>query len=128
MVKSIIKEVFIIILLVIAILLILGIIFYDDRPSARKIPTAVAEYELAADIQNEMQETIDAAEAQNIIQTYRVTKKDLDVDRKAGEYDRGKVNPFDRSSTGTNTSNTTGSSSSSSDKPDGQGSFLNTVK
>ena len=76
MVKSVIKEIFIIILLILAILLVLGVMFYDYRPSTKTIPTAVAEYRLSADIQEELDETIKASEVQNIIKTYYIEKMD----------------------------------------------------
>ena len=53
MIKSIIKEIFIIILLVIAIILTLGIVFYDYRPSNKKIPSKVAEYTLSEEMSEE---------------------------------------------------------------------------
>lgn len=133
MVKSIIKEIFIILLLVVTILLILGILFYEYRPSTKKIPTQAAEYTLPQDMQEELEETIQAAESQNIVKVYKVTSDDLKVHERNNEYVKGRPNPFDKidvtsTGTGTNTgsdSNTTGSGSQNTSG----GNFIkNTVK
>ena len=77
MIKSITKEIFIIILLILAILLILCILFYDYRPSTKKIPVPVAEYILPDTVQEELNETIKALETQNIVKTYYIDASDL---------------------------------------------------
>lgn len=129
MVKSIIKEISIIILLIIVILLVLGIIFYEYRPSTKKIPSTVAEYTLPQDMQEELEETIETTEKQNIIQTYRVDSKDLNRYERNDEYIKGKPNPFGKientgsSSTDNNTSNSTNNTNNSS-----SGKYFNTVK
>ena len=97
MVKSVIKEILIIILLIVAILLILGIMFYEYTPNSKQVPTAVAEYTLSADIEKELNETIKAQETQNIIETYRVDDDDLALDRRKKIYEEGKINPFSKS-------------------------------
>lgn len=132
MVKSIIKEIFIILLLVVTILLILGILFYEYRPSTKKIPTQAVEYTLPQDMQEELEETIQAAENQNIVKVYRVTSDELKVHERNNDYVKGRPNPFDKidvTSTGTNTgtdSNTTGSGSQNTTTG---GNFIkNTVK
>ena len=133
MVKSIIKEIFIILLLVVRISLVLGILFYEYRPSTKKIPTQAAEYTLPQDMQEELEETIQAAENQNIVKVYRVTSDDLKVHERNNDYVKGRPNPFDKidvtsTGTGTNTgsdSNTTGSGSQNTSG----GNFIkNTVK
>lgn len=139
MFKSIIKEIFIIVLLVIAILLILGILFYEYRPSTKKIPTAVAEYTLPQDMQEELDETIDSIGTQNIVQTYRVDSHDLDGYERSKDYEKGKPNPFsavktseDMTDTDNSNSVNTQNSTNTNQKPSNgtgiQGSFLNTVK
>ena len=96
MVKSIIKEIIIILLLVITILLILGILFYDYRPSTKKIPSQVAEYTLPQDMQKELEETLQSSEGQNIIKVYRVTSDDLKIHERNNDYIKGRTNPFDK--------------------------------
>lgn len=133
MVKSIIKEIIIILLLVITILLILGILFYDYRPSTKKIPSQVAEYTLPQDMQKELEETLQSSEGQNIIKVYRVTSDDLKIHERNNDYIKGRTNPFDKidaTSTGTgsssNNTNTSNSTGTGSQNPSG-GKFLNNV-
>ncbi len=95
MIKSVIKEVLIILLLIIAIVLILGIVFYEYTPTTKKVPSKVSEYTLPEEMVKELEETIESAETQNIIQTYRVTSEDLYNAKIYNEYDSGKINPFE---------------------------------
>ncbi len=94
MMKSIIKEIFIIILLMIAIALILGILLYEYVPTNKKVPSKVSGYVLPEEMTQELQETIETAEKQNIIQTYKVDGADLDYAEKYTGYDKGKTDPF----------------------------------
>ncbi len=133
MVKSIIKEIFIILLLVVTILLVLGILFYEYRPATKKIPTQVAEYTLPQDMQEELEETIQAAESQNIVKVYKVTSDDLKVHEKNNDYVKGRPNPFDKidetsTETGTNTSSDSNTTGSSSQNTSGGNFIKNTVK
>ena len=91
MVKSVIKEIFIILLLSIAILLILGILFYDYIPINRVIPEKEA-YTTPNNVLEELNETI--AETEKIEVTYEVTDSDLNVYKQTGGYKEGKKNPF----------------------------------
>ena len=123
MVKSVIKEILIIILLIVAILLILGIMFYEYTPNSKQVPTAVAEYTLS--------ETIKAQETQNIIETYRVDDDDLALDRRKKIYEEGKINPFSKSAEDPSSSNNSSSNTNSSGNSQGtgnEGKLLNTVK
>lgn len=131
--KSIIKEIFIILLLIVAIVLALGILFYEYTPTTKKIPSKVAEYSLPEDMVEELEETIQAAQTQNIIQTYRVDAGDLANYIKTDNYVQGKINPFDKisSTTGTNNqnnneNNTSETNSTSQNK--NQSGFFNEVK
>ena len=91
MVKSVIKEIFIILLLSIAILLILGIIFYDYIPINRFIPEKEA-YTMPDNIMEEINETI--LETEKVEVTYEVTDSDLNIYKQTGSYTEGKENPF----------------------------------
>lgn len=129
MIKSVIKEIFIIILLIVAIILVLGIIFYDYRPTTKQIPSVVEGYSLPEEMKQELDETIQVAGTQNIVETYRVDGSDLDGFEKSDDYKPGKINPFDKISTSdenadqnnSNANNTTSNGNS-------QGNFLNVVK
>lgn len=91
MLKSVLKEVFIILLLSIAILLILGILFYDYIPMNRVIPEREA-YSTPNEIKDEINETI--TEAEKVEVTYEVKDSDLNIYKQSGRYVEGKANPF----------------------------------
>ena len=102
MIKSVIKEIFIILLLSIAILLILGILFYDYIPMNKVIPQKEA-YTTPNDVQKELEETI--TETEKVEVTYEVTDSDLNIYKQSGSYAEGKANPFVLESSSDNTSN-----------------------
>ncbi len=91
MLKSVIKEIFIILLLSIAILLILGILFYEYIPINKVVPEKEA-YTTPDEVKNEIDEEI--SESQKIEVTYEVTDADLNVYEQTGSYSEGKANPF----------------------------------
>lgn len=91
MLKSVIKEIFIILLLSIAILLILGILFYEYIPINKVVPEKEA-YTTPDEVKNEIDEEI--SESQKIEMTYEVTDADLNVYEQTGSYSEGKANPF----------------------------------
>ena len=137
MIKSIVKEVFIIMLLVIAILLVLGILFYDYVPTTEKIPTAVVEYQLPEDMQKELNETLKTTGTQNLVQTYSVNGEDLHDYEKSNDYEKGKPNPFaptvtnevsTNNTSNTNNINNNGGSNGTTQGTTNSGSFLNEVK
>lgn len=122
MLKSVIKEIFIILLLSIAILLILGILFYDYIPINRVVPQKEA-YSTPDEVKNEIDEEI--AETEKIEVTYEVTDADLNIYRQTGSYTEGKANPFALGSTtdGNNTNeengaNSTGNNNNNDDNSD----------
>ncbi len=98
MFKSIIKEIGISLLLLVAIVLILIIILYDYSPSHKTIPSQLAEYQLPADVEKELSESV-TTEQPNIVKTYKIEEEDLSSYEKTDEYDRGKINPFKFSGT-----------------------------
>lgn len=107
MVKSIIKEIFIMLLLCIAIVLILGILFYDYIPTNRVIPTKEA-YVTPNNVKEEIDEQITEIEKTEI--SYEVTDADLNIYKKSSSYKPGKKDPF--SLTETTTQNTTATNNS----------------
>ena len=104
MLKSVIKEIFIILLLCVAIMLILGIILYDYIPINKEIPTAEA-YVTSNEVKEEMNENIIQENEVTLI-TYEVTDSDLNVYSQTGSYEEGKANPFAMETT-TNTNENT---------------------
>ena len=103
MIKSTIKEIFIILLLGIAILLLLGILFYDYIPINKNVPTKQS-YVTPEEVKKEIDESI--SETEKIEVTYEVTDSDLDLYKQTGTYTEGKANPFALEENDTNTSNT----------------------
>lgn len=136
MFKSIIKEIFIIILLIIAIGIVLGIMFYDYIPNSKKVPSTVIPYVLSEEMTNELEETIEASKSQNIISTYRVDASDLKRYEKTNDYDKGRVNPFgaidseQNNNNNTNNSNTSGewNNNQTTNSNNSDGKLFNQVK
>ena len=104
MVKSIIKEIIIMLLLCVAILLILGVLFYDYIPSNKVVPGKRA-YSTPENIQEEVNEEVIEANKTKI--TYEVTDADLNIYKQSNSYVPGKRDPFSMESTQT-TGNSTG--------------------
>ncbi len=92
MVKSIIKEIIIILLLLVAVVLAMGVLFYDYIPTNKIIPD-VQDYQTSEAVKEELNTEI-AEEEQVTLETYKITKEDLDLYGKSGEYNKGKANPF----------------------------------
>ncbi len=92
MVKTVIKEFMIILLMCIAVVLVLGVIFYGYIPNDA-IPSKIA-YETPDAIKNELGQTEDGTtiERQNIV--YEITDSDLTQYKADKNYNPGKVDPF----------------------------------
>ncbi len=148
MIKSVFKEIIIILLLVFAILALLGVLFYDYIPNKETLPEKAEEYKLADDVKDELEKELNNVNSDEIIKTYQLDATELEHYEKIKEYNKGKVNPFAQYSSGTaNTNNSgqqgsgnagsTSSVSSSSNSSSGNnstsnnnsstGTFLNTV-
>lgn len=93
MVKKIIKEIIITILLIIVIGLGLAIILYDYMPSGKIVPATAVAYEMPNEIKNEITVS-DVMATENVVRTYSISAKDLDVYEYTNNYDKGKENPF----------------------------------
>ena len=91
MAKSIIKEISIMLLLCIAIILILGILFYDYIPNNKVIPAKEA-YSTPNDVKEEIAEQITQVEKTEI--SYEITDSDLSVYKQESSYKPGKADPF----------------------------------
>ncbi len=101
MIKTIAKEAGIVILLLIAIVLILGIVFYDYIPKNKTIPIKRQAYEFPEDIKSELKENLD--ETQNIVKTHYIDETDLNAYESKKDYKKGNPNPFADSSTNSST-------------------------
>ena len=93
MTNTIIKEIGIALLLLIAIALVLGILFYDYIPNNKTVPIKIQGYSMPEDVKEELEEAI--PEAQNIVRTYYIDDTDLDSYEATNYYDKGKANPFE---------------------------------
>ena len=104
MFKSIIKEIFIMLLLCIAIVLILGVIFYNYIPTNKTIPNKLATYTTPENIKEKIEEQISESEKEEI--TYQIDATDLKMYRQTDSYTTGKRNPFSESLDVGNVNNT----------------------
>ncbi len=91
MIKSIIKEIIIVLLLLVAIVLALGVLFYEYIPTNKTVPS-VAEYTTSEVIKNEIEDQV--VDEQEVLVTYEITAQDLKTYEKTKDYKKGKANPF----------------------------------
>ena len=61
-------------MLLLVIALVLGIMFYDYIPNNKTVPTALKQYELAPEAQEELNETMSRS-SENIVKTYYIEEK-----------------------------------------------------
>jgi len=119
--KSVLKEIIIILLLCCAICLILGVVFYDYIPTNKVIPSTVEPYTTSNTIKEEINQEITEFQKQTIIM--EITDSDLKIHKQERSYDSGKINPFAKSSSGTTNTekgdkNTTGDTNQNPDSKD----------
>ena len=123
MIKSIFKEICIVALLCLAIVLVLGVVFYDSIPSNKIVPNKLEAYTTPENVKAEVEETI--IEENKIEQTYQVTEQDLKIYKQNHSYTTGKVDPFSVEETNQNTeggnSNNNNSNGNSNNSTSNQG-------
>lgn len=126
--KSVIKEILIIVLLCCAVCLLLGVVFYDYIPTNKVIPSQVQAYETSNTIKDEISQGVSNYETENYV--FEITDSDLSLYRQSDSYDPGKANPFASSALsentttntvaeGTNTGNTTSNGNTSNNSSSG---------
>lgn len=93
MVKAVFKEVTIFLLLLLAIILILGILFYSYIPNNKTVPIALNEYKLSEEAKAELEETLSQT-SENIVKTYYIGQEDLSLYESTKDYSKSKRNPF----------------------------------
>ena len=101
MAKTIIKELIIVLLLCLAIIVLLGIVFYEYVPIGKTLPNPVS-YTTPENVKQELAETTGVDENQ-VIMTYEVDETDLYNYRRVQDYKPGKANPFSSYETSTET-------------------------
>lgn len=129
MFKSVMKEIAIIILLIIAIGLAFVIAFYNYNPISVTIPRKVEAYRLEDKTKAELEETLKAQETQELVKTYIVDSSDLSAYISSGDYEKGKANPFAKyTETTTDENNNTNNNGNNNTTGNGDsGHLLNTV-
>ena len=127
MIKSVLKEIVIIVLLTAAIVLLLGILFYDYMPTSKVIPSKVQEYAIDKDVEAELEKELNNSNSEEIVKTYLLDATDLAAYEKTKEYNKGKQNPFSKTVSG-NSGNgeTTGTSTAGSNGNSGTSDNSNT--
>lgn len=93
------KEVAIYILIIALIVLIFGILFYEQLPTNKLVPIA-SEYALPENLENVLEDTLSDKGDQEVLVTYTVEQNDLDKYKESDQYDPGKIDPFADYSTG----------------------------
>lgn len=120
MIKSIFKEIIIMLLLCVAIVLVLGVLFYDYIPTSKIVPSKVSAYKTPENVTEEIAEQITEFEKTNIV--YEITDADLNVYKQSKSYNPGKPDPFSSEAISTNTGTTsnTNNNGSQNNGEDGQ--------
>lgn len=103
--KAIVKEIIIVLLLVLAILLVLGVFFYDYIPMNKVVPK-IEQYEPPKNVKEELEENIEEKEEMTPI-VREINSSDLNLYEKTKDYQKGKINPFADTSTGTGSNGNT---------------------
>lgn len=93
MTKNILKEIIIILLLTLAIILLLGVLFYDYVPMNKVLPESV-EYKATEEIQAALDEKVINDSQEEVILSYEVTSGDLKNYKRSNDYKAGRKNPF----------------------------------
>lgn len=132
MIKSVLKEICIMLLLCIAIVLILGVIFYDSIPSNKAVPNKLSAYTTPENVQSEIDEEVSGMNKVEV--SYEITSSDLTLYQQTHSYTPGKPDPFSASTsvddtntsggTGTNENNTAENNTTNAD-PNSTGTFFN---
>lgn len=106
---KILKEFAIYILIILLIVLVFCILFYNQLPSNKLIPIK-GEYALPEELESALEDTLSAEEQNEVLVTYTVDESDLDRYQDSDKYNPGKIDPFSDYDEGdTNNNSTSGS-------------------
>ena len=114
--KTIVKEIFILALVLVAIGLVLSIILYNYSPSKKALPNKVA-YTTPENVSQEISSMSDAEATTPVTITYELDETNIKNSQKSGVYNSGRPNPFgdvDKPEENTNETNTTTNGTSTS--------------
>lgn len=134
--KTFIKELFIILLILAAIFLVLGVFLYDYIPTNKIVPK-IEQYQAPNTIKQELEDYISEEEEQKTQIVYEIDGTDLKNYEKTKDYQKGKVNPFGQDTTGSGTTgndntttndnsnkNTNSTTNNSTKNPNSVGNYL----
>lgn len=126
--SKILKEVFIIILLVIVIVFTLGILFYDSISIGSK-PVFSVQYEASSEVEkvlNEIQESsgTDINEKDSLLKSYTINKDDLNVYANENYYESGKKDPFAENSEDVEVEETTTTTSTNKNNTESNNTYI----
>ena len=110
MVKSVLKEIIIILLLTLAIILLLGVLLYDYVPMNKVMPEKISY--TASDEVKQISTEVEKKNEEIPITSYTVTSTDLKNYKKVNDYTAGRKNPFAAIETSGGTEGTTGNTTS----------------
>ena len=110
---EIIKDLIISILIVICIIVVLSVIFYDKISLSRVIPES-EEYLLTEEMQEGIEDST-LEEAKEVVTKYYIDAADLKKYEKTKEYNKGKKNPFAEEAVSNNKDNTNNTNINSND-------------
>ena len=91
--KTIVKEIFILALVLVAIGLVLSIILYNYSPSKKALPNKVA-YTTPENVSQEISSMSDAEATTPVTITYELDETNIKNSQKSGVYNSGRPNPF----------------------------------
>ncbi len=94
MVKTIIKETFIMLLITVAVAVVLALILYQYMPTNRVIPSKVTAYATPEEVAKEIDDQITEQEYEATNTVFDLTDSELSKYRSEKNYNPGKVNPF----------------------------------
>lgn len=115
--KSVIKEIIIVLFLLLAIILVLGVFLYDYIPTSKIVPK-IEQYQVPNNIKEEIQNSINDTEEKQPQIVYEVNGQDLKNAEKSKDYQKGKVNPFSQNNEGNTAGNTTGDTTTNNNTVD----------
>ena len=128
MIKTVLKEICIMLLLCVAIVLILGVVFYDYIPANKAIPNKLEAYSTPENIKAEIEQQVEGTDLNTSggNYTYDITGAELSIYEQEGDYEAGKPDPFSASPTLDGNNEGNGSSGEQSGSS-GSGSSTNQV-
>lgn len=94
MVKTIMKEAFIMLLITVAVLVVLALVLYQFMPTNRVIPSKVTVYATPEEVAKEIDDEVTEQEYESTNTVYDITDSDLSKYKSEKNYNPGKVNPF----------------------------------